>query len=63
MSKITIAVNAEKKDIKDKVTQAIADLTLIVDNADTMTLEQARQSIKKLATYQRAIIKRLVQIK
>jgi len=56
------AVNREKKDIKDKVIQAISDLTLIVNNADTMTLAQARQAIKKIAVLQRAIIKRLVQI-
>jgi len=63
MSKILLAVNVEKKDIKDKVIQAISDLTLIIDNADTLTLEQARQAIKKMAVYERAIIKRLVQIR
>jgi len=62
MGKVTFAVNQEKKDIKDKVIQAISDLTLIVNNADTMTLAQARQAIKKIAVLQRAIIKRLVQI-
>jgi len=63
MSKVILAINAEKKDIKDKVVQAISDLTLIVDNADTMTLAQARQAIKKMAVLERAIIKRLVQIR
>jgi hypothetical protein len=62
MAKIILAVNQDKKDLADAIVQAISDLDLIINNADTMTLAQARTAIKILAQHQKKIIKRLVQI-
>ncbi len=61
LSKINLGVNQEKKDIKDAIIHAVTDLDLIITNANTMTLAQARNAIKKLAQHQKKIIKRIVQ--
>lgn len=60
--KHTPMVNQEKKDIKDAVVQAVTDLDLIIANADTATISQLRDALKKLAQHQKKIIKRLIQI-
>jgi hypothetical protein len=59
MGKIDLFVDQDKKDLKDNIQAAVTDLDLIIQNADTMTLAQARQAIGKLALYQKKIIKYL----
>jgi hypothetical protein len=62
MAKITLDVDVDKKNLRDNVVQAIDDLDLIIANYATLTLDQARQAIGKLAKHQKIIIKRLVQL-
>lgn len=59
MAKITLDIDLNKKELRDNVLQALADLDLIIANSATLTLDQARQAIGKLARHQRIIIKRL----
>lgn len=61
-SKITLAVNADKKNLREAVTQAIADLDTIIANIDTATAAEVRTAIKKLAQHQKKIIRRLAQL-
>lgn len=62
MSKIYLEVDETKRDLRDNVQQAISDLDLIIANASTLTLDQARQAIGKLARHQKIIIRRLVRM-
>ena len=60
MSKVNLAVDQTKRDLKSAVVQALADLDQIIANADTLTTAQIRAAIKKLAQQQKVVIKRLV---
>jgi hypothetical protein len=62
MSKVNLAVDETKRDLRAAVVQALADLDTIIANADTLTTVQVRAAIKKLAQHQRVIIKRLVKL-
>lgn len=62
MSKIPLDIDETKRDFHDNVQQAIADLDLIIANATTLTLDQARQAIGKLARHQKIIINRLARM-
>jgi len=55
--------NADKQALRNAVAKAVADLDLIIAGIDTATVAQVRAAIKTLARQQRAIIRRLVQIK
>ena len=55
-------INQERRDIKDSVIQHVADLDLVINNADTATTNQLRQGLKILSQGQKKIIKRLVQL-
>lgn len=59
MAKIPLAVNTDKRNLRDAVTQAVTDIDDIIANFDTVNV---RQAIRKLAQHQRTIIKRLVQL-
>ena len=59
MGKINLSVNQDKADLKGNIKQAIADLDLIIKNHKSLTLEQARDAIGKLAGRQKKIIKLL----
>jgi hypothetical protein len=61
--KITPEVNTDKKDIIDTVLAHVADLDLIIANADTATTAQLRNALRILAQGQKRIIKRLIQIR
>jgi hypothetical protein len=56
-------VNTDKKDIIDTVLAHVADLDLVIANADTATTAQLRQALVILARGQKRIIKRLIQIR
>lgn len=57
MAKINIVIDQDKKALK--VAQIITDLDAII-NASSMTNAQAIRALKKLATNQKRIIKRIV---
>lgn len=59
MTIVNPAVNQDKIDLRDTVQAMISDLDSIIGNANTMTLEQARQAIGALALHQKKIIKYL----
>lgn len=60
--KANLAVNQERADIKNAVTQAIEDLNYIINNISGANTAQIKQAIGILAQNQKRIIKRLVQI-
>jgi hypothetical protein len=62
MTEINLDVDNAKKDLRDNVQQALNTLDTIITNADTLTTAQVREAIKKLAQYEKIVIKRLVAI-
>ena len=60
--KVNIVIDIDKADFKDNVLNAIDTLDTIIANANVLDAAQVRQAIGKLATYQKKIIKRLVQV-
>lgn len=60
--KISLTTNTDKKELTDQVTSAITGLNTIIGVTKTMTTAQLTAAVKDLAKYERAIIKRLIQI-
>jgi hypothetical protein len=59
--KISLTTNTDKKDLSDQATAAVTRLNAIVAMT-TMTTAQLTAAVKDMAKYERAIIKRLIQL-
>ena len=62
MSKVNLDVDATKKDLRDNVVQAIADLEIIISSSGALTLAQLSNAVRLLAKHQKIIIKQLARI-
>ena len=62
MTKITLVTNTDKSDLLAQAAAAVTRLDAIVATTGTMTTAQLTAAIKDMAKYEKAIIKRLMQI-
>ena len=62
MAKITLDVDITKKDLRDNVVQAIADLEIIISSTGALTLAQLSNAVRLLAKHQKIIIKQLARM-
>jgi aminoglycoside/choline kinase family phosphotransferase len=60
--KISLTTNTDKKELTDQVTAAVTGLNTIIGTTKTMTTAQLTAAVKELAKYERAIIKRVIQL-
>jgi hypothetical protein len=62
MSKVDLEVDRTKKDLRDNVVQAIADLEIIISSSGALTLAQLSNAVRLLAKHQKIIIKQLARM-
>jgi hypothetical protein len=60
--KIHLTTNTDKKELTSQVTTTVTNLDTIIANTKTMNTTQLTAVVKELAKYQKAIIKRLIQL-
>lgn len=61
--KANLATNQERADISAGVVQAVEDLNQIISNISGANTAQIKQAIKTLATHQKKILKRIIQLR
>lgn len=57
MPLVPIVENEARKDFRENIEAALSDLSLIVENQDTLSDAQVRQAISKLVLYMKKLIK------
>jgi len=62
MAKITLTQNTDKASLLTQAATAVTRLNEIIAGVDGMTTAQLKTALKDIAKYERALIKRVVQL-